>query len=104
MSYVALKLKIKTLNRTGCDLGNMMLMVKVMIMMTTNTSVYCVPALCTVQYLAVYLYSASSEQLYKGGTIIPHLTDGEIIHLFRKTSIDYFLFAQMSQMSCIEGE
>lgn len=55
MSYVALKLKIKTLNRTGCDLGNMMLMVKVMIMITTNTSVYCVPALCTVQYLAVYL-------------------------------------------------
>lgn len=53
MSYVALKLKIKTLNRTGCDLGNMKLMV--MIMITANTSVYCVPALCTVQYLAGYL-------------------------------------------------
>lgn len=104
MPYVALKLKIKTLNRTGCDLGNMKLMVKVRIMMTTNASVYWVPILCTVQYLAVYLYSVSSEQLYKGGTTIPHITDGEIIHLFRKTSIDYFLFAEMSQMSYIEGE
>lgn len=32
VSYEALKLKIKTLNRTGCDSGNMKLMVKVMIM------------------------------------------------------------------------
>lgn len=52
-------------------------------------------------YLAIYVYSASSEQLYKGGTIIPHMTDGEILHLFRKTSIEYFLFTQMSR---IEGK
>lgn len=33
-----------------------------------------------------------------------HLTDGEIRHLFRKTMIECFLFAQTSQTSCIEGE
>ena len=29
----------------------------------------------------------------------PHLTDGEVIHIFRKTLIKYFLFDQKSQTS-----